>query len=96
MRATERTVLGVEPDPRMADYARSTGITVEAFAVLWDELPIRITGRPDYRDLITTTRLVYSVRVRGQLSPLDDAIELTDIVLDLQAPHPDGIDDPDL
>jgi len=28
-RAAGRTVLGVEPDPRMADFARSTGIEVE-------------------------------------------------------------------
>jgi SAM-dependent methyltransferase len=28
-RAAGRTVLGVEPDPRMADFARGTGITVE-------------------------------------------------------------------
>jgi hypothetical protein len=30
---------------------------------------MRIVGRPDYRDLITTTRLVYAIRVSGQLSP---------------------------
>jgi hypothetical protein len=63
--------------------------------VLWDELPLRIIGRPDYRDLITT-RLVHAVRVRGQLSPVDGAIELTDVVLDLHGPGPDSIDDPDL
>lgn len=28
-RAAGRTVLGVEPDPRMADFARGTGLTVE-------------------------------------------------------------------
>lgn len=88
---------GPKGEPTAAEFAASDLLNiVEAFAVLWDELPIRITGRPDYRDLITATRLVYAVRVRGQLSPSDGAIELTDIVLDLQGPHPDGIDDPDL
>jgi hypothetical protein len=47
-------------------------------------------------DLITTTRLVYAVRVRGQLSPVDGAIELTDIVLDLHGPDLDDIDAPDV
>jgi hypothetical protein len=56
---------------------------------------MRIVGRPDYRDLITTTRLVYAIRVRGQLSPVDGAIELTDIVIDLHGPHRDSLDEPD-
>ena len=64
--------------------------------MLWDELPMRIKGRPDYHDLITTTRLVCAVRVRGQLSPVDAAIELTDIVLDLHGPDVDDVDVPDL
>jgi hypothetical protein len=88
---------GPKGEPTGAEFAATDLLNiVEAFAVLWDELPLRIIGRPDYRDLITTTRLVYAVRVRGQLSPVDGAIELTDIVLDLQGPDPDGIDDPDL
>jgi len=44
--------------------------------------------------LITTTSLVYAVRVRGQLSPADGAIELPDIVPDLQGPDPESIDNP--
>jgi hypothetical protein len=51
--------------------------------------------RPDYRDLITATRLVYAVRVRGQLSPVDGAIELTDIVIDLHGPYPESLDEPE-
>ena len=87
---------GPKGEPTAAEFAASDLLNiVEAFAVLWHELPLRIIGRPDYRDLITTTRLVYAVRVRGQLSPVDGAIELTDIVLDLRGPDPDSMDDPD-
>jgi hypothetical protein len=87
---------GPEGEPTAAEFAASDLLDiVEAFAVLWDELPVRIIGRPDYRDLITATRLIYAVRVRGQLSPVDDAIELTDIVIDLHGPYPEGLDEPE-
>jgi hypothetical protein len=80
---------GPEGEPSGAEFAASDLLDiVDAFATLWDELPCGSSGRPDYRDLITDTRLVYAVRVRGQLSPVDGAIELTDIVIDLHAPIP--------
>jgi hypothetical protein len=50
-------------------------------------MPIR--GRPDYRVLITTSRLVPFVSVRGQLSPVDGAVELIDIDIDLAPPITD-------
>jgi hypothetical protein len=87
---------GPEGEPTAAEFAASDLLDiVEAFATLWDELPVRIIGLPDYRDLITATRLVYAVRVRGQLSPVDDAIELTDIVIDLHGPYSEGLDEPE-
>jgi hypothetical protein len=87
---------GPDGEPTAAEFAASDLLDiVEAFATLWDELPVRIIGRPDYRDLITATRLIYAVRVRGQLSPVDDAIELTDIVIDLHGPYPEGLDEPE-
>lgn len=45
-------------------------------------LPRPIAGRPDYRGLILTTRLVPHVAIWGQLAP-DDVIELIDIDIDL-------------
>lgn len=51
-------------------------------------MPMPIGARPDYRDLIVTGRLVFAVSVRGQLSPVDGAIELVDISLDLRGPDP--------
>jgi hypothetical protein len=85
---------GPKDAPTAAEFAASDLLDiVEAFAVLWDELPLRISGRPEYRDLITAGRLVYAARVRGQLSPIDGAIELTDIVIDLHGPYPEGLDE---
>ena len=45
-----------------------------------------IAGRPDYRVLILTGRLVHAATVRGQLSPLDGAVERIDIAIDLHGP----------
>jgi hypothetical protein len=78
---------GPHGEPTVAEFAASDLLEiVETFAVLWDELSMPIPGRPEYRDLIVTTRLVFAVSVRGQLSPADGAIELVDITLDLQGP----------
>jgi hypothetical protein len=88
---------GPHGEPTVAEFASSDLLEiVEAFAELWDELPIPIAGRPEYRDLIVSTRLVFAVSVRGQLSPFDGAIELVDVTLDLCGPelHP-GEGDPE-
>ena len=80
---------GPHGEPTVAEFAASELLDiVEAFAVLWDQLPMPIGGRSDYRDLIVTGRLVFAVSVRGQLSPVDGAIELVDISLDLRGPEP--------
>jgi hypothetical protein len=84
---------GPAGEPTAAEFAASDLLEiVEVFATRWDELPMPIRGRPDYRGLVLTTRLVPYVAVRGQLSPRDGAVELIDIVLDLQWPEP-GPDD---
>ena len=83
---------GPHGEPTVAEFASSDLLDiVAAFAELWDELPMPFVGRPEYRDLIVTTRLVFAVSVRGQLSPVDGAIELVDITLDLRGsePYPD-------
>ena len=65
---------------------------VGTFAAVRDAAPLRIIGRFDCRALISPGRLVHAVRVRGQLSPVEAAIELTDIVVDLHGPYPEGLD----
>ena len=78
---------GPHGEPTVAEFASSDLLDIVAtFAELWDELPMPIVGRPEYRDLVVTTRLVFAVSVRGQLSPVDGAIELVDITLDLHGP----------
>ena len=61
---------GATSEPTAAESAASDLLDiVETFAVTWDEMPMPISGRPDYRLLILRGRLVHAVAVRGQLSP---------------------------
>ncbi|HYY12007.1 MAG TPA: hypothetical protein VE781_13800 [Kineosporiaceae bacterium] len=86
---------GPRGEPTAAEFAASELLLiVEAFALRWDDLLQPIPGRDDYRDLILTMRLVPFVVVRGQLSPLDGAVELIDIEVDLVglSPEPDRDD----
>jgi hypothetical protein len=55
---------------------------VERFATEFDELPLMIPGRSDYRVLMSTGTLVRIYSVVGQLRP-DGAIELIALDLDL-------------
>ena len=57
---------------------------VEVFATAFDELPALISGRADYRILITTGILVPRIAVVGQLVA-DDAIELIELDVDINA-----------
>lgn len=82
----------------MAEFASTDLLdVVETFATRWDDLPATIPGRWDYRTLMTRGRLAYAVAVSGQLSPVDGAIELTGITIDLHGPtpHPDDPDEHD-
>jgi len=86
---------GPRGEPTRAEFASSDLLEiVEAFAELWDELPMTIPGRPDYRTLVVRGRVVYAAAVRGQLSPVDGAVELISIALDLIGPDL-GFDDED-
>jgi hypothetical protein len=81
---------GPNGKPTTAEFAANDLMTIiERFATRWDDLPMPIWGRPDYRMLITTSRLVPFVSVYGQLSPVDGAVELVDIDIDLTLPMSD-------
>jgi hypothetical protein len=87
---------GPAGEPTVAEFASTDLLDiVEAFATRWDDLPATIPGRWDYRTLMTRARLAYAVAVSGQLSPVDGAIELTGIAIDLRGPdpHPDDFDE---
>jgi len=58
---------------------------VEKFATTFDHLPELIPGRPQYRVLVVTGRIIPMISVVGQLSP-DGAVELIGIDLDSEAP----------
>lgn len=65
---------------------------VEEFATRFDELAPLIPGRPDYRLLIATGRLVFAYSILGQLAR-DGAVELVDIDIEFAPPgpsHPDA------
>ena len=75
---------GASGEPTAAEFAASDLLEiVEAFATLWGQLMMPFPERADYRDLILTGRLVPYAVVRGQLSPVDGAVELIDIEIDL-------------
>jgi hypothetical protein len=57
---------------------------VDRFATGFDDLPQLISGRPDYRILISTGMLVATFAVVGQLAP-DGAVELIQLDIDLEA-----------
>ncbi|HEX2809822.1 MAG TPA: hypothetical protein VHN80_26970 [Kineosporiaceae bacterium] len=85
---------GPEGKPTAAEFAASDLLDiVDTFAEHWDQLPTTIPGRPDYRTLVTRTRLTYAVAVRGQLSPVDSAIELIALTIDLTGLGDDNRDE---
>jgi hypothetical protein len=82
---TER---GPRGEPTVAEFTASDLLDiVDIFAEQWDDLLKGIPGRSDYRDLWFDSRLVYAVVVRGQLSPVDGAIELVDVIIDVHGPE---------
>jgi hypothetical protein len=62
---------------------------VDAFATRFDELPEAVSGRPDYRLLISAGVLVRGVAVIGQRTS-DGSIELLYIRLDLDSEWDDS------
>jgi hypothetical protein len=78
---------GPHDEPSAAEFAASDLLDiVGTFAASWDDLPMPIAGRLDYRVQILTGRLVHAAAVRGRLSPVDGAVELIDIAIDLYGP----------
>jgi len=65
---------------------------METFATRWDDLPLFIAGRPDYRILIGAGQLVPAYAVEAQLCR-GWFIEL--VRLDLQLAWPDDPESPD-
>lgn len=68
--------------PSRADFQAYDLIPIiERFATGFDELPQLIPGRPQYRVLITTGRLIPMISAIGQLAP-DGAVELVQLNID--------------
>jgi hypothetical protein len=83
-------------EPTAAEFASGALMEiVEVFALEWDDLPMTHPGRPDYRTLITSKRLVPFVAVDAQLSPVDGAVELIAVAIDLTPPIQDQVADDD-
>lgn len=79
---------GPNGEPSAADFqAYELLPIVEEFATGWDDLPELIPGRADYRILIKTGYLIPMISIVGQLGH-DDAIELTQVSIDLHPPTP--------
>jgi hypothetical protein len=77
---------GPNGEPSSVDFETYELISIiDEFATGWDDLPEQIPGRPGYRLLIKTGRLVPMLSVVGQIAP-DGAIELIDIAIDLRGP----------
>jgi hypothetical protein len=73
---------GPDGEPSAHDFlAVDLLAIVEHFENDWDKLPELIAGRPDYRQLIGTGRMVYGYVAIGQLAS-DGAVELVGIQLD--------------
>jgi hypothetical protein len=80
---------GPNGEPAAAEFAATDLLEiVDTFARHWDDLLMPHPGRPDYRAIVVTGHLVYAVSVWGQLSPIDGAVELIDVAIDLRGPEP--------
>jgi hypothetical protein len=76
---------GPNREPSRLDFFRfELPVIEEVFALRFEELPLTIPGRPDYRQIITAGRLAQFISVVGQLTT-DGAILLLGIELDLSA-----------
>ncbi len=74
---------GPNGEPSRIDFLRFDLPTIEDdFALRFDDLRQVIPGRPDYRQIITTGRLVRMIAIVGQLTS-DGSVLLLGIELDL-------------
>ena len=84
---------GPRGEPTVAEFAATDLLDiVQTFSALWDQLAMPYTGRHEDGDLYIHTGLVYAAVVRGQLSPVDGAIELIDINIDVHGPDLGDVD----
>ena len=73
---------GPNGEPSVGDFqVHELLLIIERFALEFDQLAMVIPGRPDYRMLISTGKLLFAFAVVGQLKP-DGAIELLRLDLD--------------
>lgn len=73
---------GPNGEPSRIDFLRFELPAIEDdFALRFDELPEVIPGRPDYRQVITTGRLVAAIAIVGQLTS-DGSVLLLGVELD--------------
>jgi hypothetical protein len=72
--------------PSRSDFQASDLLTVvDAFRARWDDLPLYVPGRDEWRVLITAGRLVPYLEVVGELA-LDGVIDLILVTIDLSWP----------
>ena len=77
---------GPNGEPSSADFLEYEIDAVKAaFAERWDNLPMLIDGRPEYRVYVYSGYLIPMISVTGQYAP-DGRIELTEVWIDLQPP----------
>lgn len=77
---------GPDGEPSRTDFQTHDLLLIfDRFAAGWDELPLLIPGREDYRVLITAGVLVAVLAVEGQLAP-DGVIELVRLSIDTSWP----------
>jgi hypothetical protein len=74
---------GPDGEPSRIDFLRFELPAIEDdFAMRFEELPEVIPDRPDYRQVITTGRLVPIIAIIGHLTP-DGSVLLLGVELDL-------------
>ena len=81
---------GPRGEPSRTDFQTHDLLLIfDRFATGWDQLPQLISGRDDYRVLISVGVLVRALAVEGQLAP-DGVIELIRLRIDTSWAHEDS------
>jgi hypothetical protein len=81
---------GVPSRQDFLDY-ELTGLR-EAFSDHWDDLPMPIAGRGDYRTLVATGSVVRGYSAMAQLAR-DGTVQVVDLDIDVAWPDDDGPED---
>lgn len=78
--------------PSRTDFVNYELSTIrERFSYGFDGLPVAIPGRPDYRTMIESGRVVYAFAVVGQLMQ-DGAVQIMGVKIDTGWPETDDTD----